>query len=175
MAGLAYGGVQFYYRPKGSSTWRKDNSAQTDAYGHFRNSVGVHLGTANWKVQVGPSSDTLASTSTNTVTSIISDRTHFASVLLQGRLASPGCIPVMHQPHPVTPTSVAEPALRRDGIAPAALDGNDGDHGMRCRRCHFRRSAFSPSRAVKFGYVTGQSAELRCPCSSMWSAGYLSQ
>jgi hypothetical protein len=78
-AGLAYGGVQFYYRPKGSSIWHKDDTAQTDADGHFRSIVGVHLGTADWKVQVHPSSDTLASTSTNTVTSTVTDRTHFAS------------------------------------------------------------------------------------------------
>ena len=77
--GLAYGEVHFYYRPKGSSTWHKDNNAQADAYGHFRNVVGVHLGTANWQVRVGQSSDTLSSTSTNTVTSTITDRTHFAS------------------------------------------------------------------------------------------------
>lgn len=82
-AGLAYGRVQFYYRPKGSTTWHKDNGAQTDASGHFRNIVGVHLGTADWQVRVLPSSDTLTSTSTNTVTSTITDRTHFASASIQ--------------------------------------------------------------------------------------------
>ncbi len=81
--GLAYGWVLLYYRPKGSTTWRRDSNptgGQTDAYGHFRGLVGVHLGTSNWQVRVRPSADTLTSTSTNTVTSTVTDRTHFASV-----------------------------------------------------------------------------------------------
>ena len=80
--GLAYGWVQFYYRPKGSTTWHKDYGAQTDAYGRFDNIVGVHLGTADWQVRVRPSPDTLTSTSTNTVTNTITDRTHFASAYI---------------------------------------------------------------------------------------------
>lgn len=78
--GLPYGWVDYYYRPKGSTTWHPDHTAQTDAYGHFRNVVGVHLGTADWQTRVRTSADTLAATSTNTVTSTITDQTHFASV-----------------------------------------------------------------------------------------------
>jgi hypothetical protein len=78
--GLAAGWVDFYYRPKGSTTWRKDYSAQIDQSGDFRNIVGVHLGTANWQVRVHPSTDTLAATSTNTVTNTVTDRTHFSSM-----------------------------------------------------------------------------------------------
>jgi hypothetical protein len=81
--GLAYGWVQLYYRPKGSTTWRKDNGASTGTSGHFRNIVGIHLGTASWQARVRTSADTLTSTSTNTVTSTITDRTHFASVYIQ--------------------------------------------------------------------------------------------
>ena len=81
--GLANGWVQFYYRPRGSATWQKDDTGQADAYGHFRSIVGIHLGTADWKAQVGPSSDTLASTSPNTVTSTITDHTHFASASIR--------------------------------------------------------------------------------------------
>lgn len=77
--GLAYGSVDFYYRPKGSTTWRKDYGAQTDRYGNFGNIVGVHLGTGDWQARVRPSADTLASTSTNTVTSTVTDQTHFSS------------------------------------------------------------------------------------------------
>jgi hypothetical protein len=77
---LAYGGVDFYYRPKGSTTWHKDYGAQTDQSGNFRNIVGVHLGTDNWQVRVRASADTLAATSTNTVTSTVTDRTHFSSM-----------------------------------------------------------------------------------------------
>jgi hypothetical protein len=81
--GLAYGWVQFYYRPKGTKTWRKDYSAQTDAFGHFRNIVGVHLGAGYWQVHVMPAPDTLRSTSTNTVIGTITDRTHFVSADIQ--------------------------------------------------------------------------------------------
>jgi hypothetical protein len=80
--GLPFGWADFYYRPKGSTTWHKDNSAQTDAYGHFRNIVGVHLGTADWQARVRASADTVASTSTNTVTNTITDSTHFASATI---------------------------------------------------------------------------------------------
>jgi hypothetical protein len=82
--GLTYGWVDFYYRPKGSTTWHKDHSAQTDAYGHFRNVVGVHLGTADWQARVRPSADTLTATST-TVTSTITDKTHFRSASIYRR------------------------------------------------------------------------------------------
>jgi hypothetical protein len=85
--GLAYGWVQLYYRPKGSTTWHKDNGGGTDAYGGFSVRAGVHLGTADWQVRVLPSADTLTSTSTNTVTNTMTDRTHFASGSIQ-RLAS---------------------------------------------------------------------------------------
>jgi hypothetical protein len=83
--GLAYGWVQLYYRPKGSTTWHEDNGGQTDAYGGFSVIVGVHLGTADWQVRVRPSADTVTSTSTNTVTSTVTDRTHFASASIQRR------------------------------------------------------------------------------------------
>ncbi|MCO6005419.1 hypothetical protein NE236_10540 [Actinoallomurus purpureus] len=77
--GLPYGWVDFYYLPKGSKTWHKDNGAQTGADGHFSSPVGVHLGTADWQVRVRPAADTLTSTSTGTVTSTVTDHTHFAS------------------------------------------------------------------------------------------------
>jgi hypothetical protein len=77
--GLAYGWVDFYYRPKGSTTWHRDYAAQTDAGGDFRNIVGVHLGTADWQARVRPAADTLAATSTGTVTNTITDQTHFRS------------------------------------------------------------------------------------------------
>jgi hypothetical protein len=77
--GLAYGGVTFYYRPKGATKWIKDYGAQADQYGHFRNIVGVHLGTADWQVRVQSAADTLPSTSINTVTSTVTDRTHFSA------------------------------------------------------------------------------------------------
>ena len=83
--GLAYGFVQFYYRPKGSTTWHKDGGAQTGASGYFHSLAGIHLGTANWQVRVSPAADTLTSTSTNTVTSAITDRTHFASAYITRR------------------------------------------------------------------------------------------
>jgi hypothetical protein len=83
--GLAYGWVQLYYRPKGSTAWHKDNGGETDAYGRFSVIAGVHLGTADWQVRVAPSADTLTSTSTNTVTSTVTDRTHFASASIQRR------------------------------------------------------------------------------------------
>lgn len=87
--GLPYGWVDFYYLPKGSKTWHKDYGAQTDAYGHFRNIVGVHLGTAGWQVRVRPSADTLTATSTGTVTSTITDQTHFQSATIhRGRSGS---------------------------------------------------------------------------------------
>jgi hypothetical protein len=76
--GLTYGWVDFYYRPKGSTTWHKDYTAQTDEYGHFRNVVGVHLGTADWQARVRTAADTLASTS-GTVANTITDQTRFAS------------------------------------------------------------------------------------------------
>jgi hypothetical protein len=76
--GLAAGWVDFYYRPKGSTTWHKDYTAQADEYGHFRNIVGVHLGTADWQARVRTAADTLAATS-GTVTSTITDQTHFAT------------------------------------------------------------------------------------------------
>lgn len=81
--GLAYGWVQLYYRPKGSATWHKDNGGQANAYGGFSVIAGVHLGTADWQVRVRPSADTLMSTSTNTVTSTVTDRTHFAAASIQ--------------------------------------------------------------------------------------------
>jgi hypothetical protein len=81
--GLAYGSLQFYYRPKGSKSWHKDFVGYADAYGDFRSLVGVHLGTADWQVRVVPSVDTITSTSTNTVTSTITDRPHFASAEIQ--------------------------------------------------------------------------------------------
>jgi hypothetical protein len=81
--GLVYGWVQLYYRPKGSTTWHKDNGGQTNAYGGFSVIAGVHLGTADWQARVSPAADTLTSTSTNTVTNTITDRTHFASVSIQ--------------------------------------------------------------------------------------------
>jgi hypothetical protein len=77
--GLAYGGIDFYYQPKGSTTWHRDYAAQTDPYGSFRNIVGVHLGTAKWQVRVRSAADTLPSTSTGTVTNTITDQTHFRS------------------------------------------------------------------------------------------------
>jgi hypothetical protein len=80
--GLAYGWVDFYYQHRGSKTWHQDSGAQTDAFGQFKGLVGVHLGTANWQVRVQPAADTLTSSS-NTVTSTITDRTHFASVDIQ--------------------------------------------------------------------------------------------
>lgn len=83
--GLAYGWVQFYYRHKGSTTWHMDGGTQTGASGYFRNVVGIHLGTSNWQVRVTPAADTLTSTSTNTVTSTITDRTHFASAYITRR------------------------------------------------------------------------------------------
>ncbi|GAB2802609.1 hypothetical protein GCM10027176_04000 [Actinoallomurus bryophytorum] len=76
--GLTYGWVDFYYRPKGSTSWHRDYTAQTDAYGDFRNIVGVHLGTADWQARVRTAADTLASTS-GTVTNTITDQTHFAT------------------------------------------------------------------------------------------------
>lgn len=83
--GLAYGWVDFYYRPTGSTAWHKDYGAQTDASGNFRNIVGVHLGTANWQVRIRPAADTLTSTSTGTVTNTISDQTHFRSASISRR------------------------------------------------------------------------------------------
>jgi hypothetical protein len=81
--GLAYGTVTVYYRPKGSATWRYDLSGgQTGASGHFRVGVGIHLGTSQWQVRVVASADTLTSTSA-TVTSTITDRTHFASAQIR--------------------------------------------------------------------------------------------
>jgi hypothetical protein len=77
--GLAFGWVQLYYRPEGSKTWRKDVSTETDAYGNFKNGVVIHLGTSDWQARVVRAPDTLPSISTNTVTSTITDRTHFAS------------------------------------------------------------------------------------------------
>lgn len=79
---LIYGQVKFYYRPKGSQRWHLDYSAQTNLVGQFSGVVGVHLGTAKWQAQVQPAADTLTSTS-KTVTSTITDRTHFASVNIQ--------------------------------------------------------------------------------------------
>ena len=81
--GLAYGWLQFYYEPKGSTNWRKDYSAQTDAYGQFHAVVGIHLGTADWQARVIAAPDTLTSTSTNTVISTITDRTRFASASIR--------------------------------------------------------------------------------------------
>lgn len=81
--GLAYGMVQFYYQRKGSTTWHKDGGTQVGANGGFHAMVGIHLGTANWQVRVTPAADTLASHSTNTVTSTITDRTHFAYADIQ--------------------------------------------------------------------------------------------
>jgi hypothetical protein len=81
--GLPYGWIQLYYRPKGSTAWRKDNGGQTDASGGFSVIAGVRLGTADWQVRVRPSADTLTSTSASTVTNTITDRTHFASASIQ--------------------------------------------------------------------------------------------
>jgi hypothetical protein len=81
--GLAYGSLQFYYRPKGSKNWHRDSFGQADANGDFRSLVGVHLGTADWQVRVVPSADTLTSISTNTATSTITDRTHFTLAEIQ--------------------------------------------------------------------------------------------
>ena len=83
--GLAYGAVQFYYRPKGSTTWHKDDGAQVGASGYFHSQVGIHLGTVHWQARVIPAADTLRSTSTNSVAGTITDRTHFASVSIQRR------------------------------------------------------------------------------------------
>jgi hypothetical protein len=83
--GLPYGWVDLYYRPKGSTTWHRDYSAQTDAYGDFRNIVGVHLGTADWQARVRASADTLTATSTGTVTSTVTDKTHFRSASIHRR------------------------------------------------------------------------------------------
>ncbi|MEV5749822.1 hypothetical protein AB0L00_18535 [Actinoallomurus sp. NPDC052308] len=80
--GLPYGWVDFYYRPKGSTTWHRDYTAQTDAYGAFRNIVGIHLGTADWQARVRTDADTLAATSTGTVTSTLTDQTHFAAAAI---------------------------------------------------------------------------------------------
>jgi hypothetical protein len=83
--GLTYGWIDFYYRPKGSTTWHKDYGAPTDADGYFRNVVGVHLGTADWQVRVRPAADTVTSTSTGTVTSTVTDKTHFRSAYIRRR------------------------------------------------------------------------------------------
>jgi hypothetical protein len=83
--GLTDGWIDFYYQPKGSTTWHKDNGAQTDPYGSFRNIVGVHLGTANWQVRVRSAADILPATSTGTVTSTITDQTHFRSASIHRR------------------------------------------------------------------------------------------
>lgn len=83
--GVTYAWIDFYYRPKGSTTWHRDYGAQTDAYGHFRNIVGVHLGTADWQVRVRASSDVLASTSTGTVRNTITDQTRFRSATIARR------------------------------------------------------------------------------------------
>src|SRR3954463_16366087 len=76
--GLTSGWVDFYYRPKGSTTWHRDDSAPIDG-GGFRNIVGVHLGTADWQARVRPDADTLPATSTGTVTNTVTDQTHFRS------------------------------------------------------------------------------------------------
>lgn len=82
--GLPYGQVQFYYRPKGSTTWHKDYGTQTDAGGSFRNIVGVHLGTADWQARVRPAVDTLTATSTD-VTNTITDKTYFRTISISRR------------------------------------------------------------------------------------------
>ena len=88
--GLAYGWVDFYYRPKGSTVWHQGGGAQANAFGQFKGLAGVHLGTANWQARVQSAADTLTSTSTNTVISSITDRTNFASVSIQhGSSGSP--------------------------------------------------------------------------------------
>jgi len=75
--GLAYGLVEYYYRPKGTRTWHKDGGSQTNVSGHYGSNLSVYLGTSGWRVRVMPAADVLRSTST-TVTSTITDRTHFA-------------------------------------------------------------------------------------------------
>ncbi|WP_460356618.1 hypothetical protein [Actinoallomurus acanthiterrae] len=83
--GLIYGEVDLYYRPKGSTTWHKDNATYTDADGRFRTVAGVHLGTADWQARVRASSDTMTSTSTGTVTSTVTDKTHFRTASISRR------------------------------------------------------------------------------------------
>ncbi|MEV0403212.1 hypothetical protein [Actinoallomurus sp. NPDC050550] len=83
--GLIYGWVDLYYRPKGSTTWHKDYATQTDANGQFRNVVGIHLGTVDWQARVRASADTLTSTSAGTVTSTVTDKTHFRSASITRR------------------------------------------------------------------------------------------
>jgi hypothetical protein len=79
--GLAYGWVQFYYRPKGSRTWRKGLEAETDAVGNFSADayLGVRMGTSSWQARVLSAPDTLPSTS-SVVTTTIADRTHFTGM-----------------------------------------------------------------------------------------------
>ncbi|MCW2623891.1 hypothetical protein [Mycobacterium sp.] len=83
--GLAGGWVIFYYRPKGATRWIKDYGAPIDQYGNFRNIVGVHLGTADWQVRVQPTADTLSSTGIHTVTSTVTDQTHFSAADISRR------------------------------------------------------------------------------------------
>ena len=79
--GLAYGSVEFYYRPGGSKSWHKDSGVQANALGQFKSPVGIHLGTSSWQARVQPAADTL--TSTSATTSTITDRTRFLSVHIQ--------------------------------------------------------------------------------------------
>jgi hypothetical protein len=84
--GQAYGWVDFYYRAKGTRTWHKDSSAQSNADGQFKAFLGIHLGTGSWQARVRPAADTLTSTS-RSITSTVTDRTHFGSVYIQRTLS----------------------------------------------------------------------------------------
>lgn len=80
--GLAYGSVRLCHRPKGYTRWHCDSGGQIGASGKFRIMVSIYLGATCWRARVVPAADTLTSTST-TVTSRITDATHFASASIQ--------------------------------------------------------------------------------------------